>query len=339
MERRDKLLSGLDLAASTGVEIGPLSHPAVPRSDGRIIYVDHIDTESLRKKYADDPAVNTGEIVEVDAVWGKQTLQACLNEQKVDYVISSHVIEHVPDMITWLEEIEAILKPGGSLRLVVPDRRFTFDYLRRESRLCDIVNAYVLKARTPLPIAILDFFISMRQVDLQAAWGGTLPADLPRVPGHNLNGGIGVSRDQIANGTYHDVHCWVFTPRSFAVLFAEAAAGELIHFACEVLYDTEPGQLEFIVVLKLCTDREQIVESWRRAAASVTDFKGAGEGRTVDGPEGNDSAAEEISQLKISLAQKEEELLTANQTLAAVVRSRSWRLTEPLRSLRQVFRR
>src|SRR5215467_1601136 len=188
MDRRKKILSELDLTTTIGIEIGPLCRPIVTKADGNILYVDHADTMSLRKKYADDPAVNTAEIVDIDAVWGKQTLQECLKGEKVDYVIASHVIEHVPDMITWLDEIEAVLRPRGSLRLVVPDRRFTFDYLRRESRLCDIANAYLLKARTPLPIAILDFFISMRQVDLQAAWQGTLPAELPMVPGHDFRG-------------------------------------------------------------------------------------------------------------------------------------------------------
>ncbi len=339
MDRREKLLSGLDLTTSTGLEIGPLCRPAVAKSEGKIIYVDHADSEYLRKKYADDPAVNTDEIVEVDAVWGKQTLEVCLKGEKADYVIASHVIEHVPDVITWLEEIEAVLRPGGSLRLVVPDRRFTFDYLRRESRLCDVVNAYVLKARTPIPIAILDFFISMRQVDLQAAWAGKLPAELPRVPGHDLQGGMGVSRDQIANGNYHDVHCWVFTPRSFAELFAEAAAGGLIHFACEALYDTEPGQLEFVTVLRLCTDREQTVESWRRAASSVADCKATSEGSAPSLPAPKPVASDEELRLRLSLAQKEEELQTIKQTLASVLNSRSWKLTEPLRSLRHAFRR
>ncbi len=339
MERRDKLLSGLDLTASTGVEIGPLCRPAVAKSEGKIIYVDHADTESIRTKYAADPAVNTGEIVEVDAVWGEQTLQVCLKHEKADYVIASHVIEHVPDMITWLEEIEAVLRPEGSLRLVVPDRRFTFDYLRRESRLCDVVNAYALKARTPLPIAILDHFISVRQVDLQAAWGGTLPADLPLVPGHNLNGGIRVARDQIANGTYHDVHCWVFTPRSFAKLFEEAAAEGLIHFTCEVIHDTEPGQLEFVVVLRLCRDREQVVESWRRAGSSVADFKAKEQSCAQDSPAAERSPPDETLSLRLLLTQKEEELLSVKHSLAAILDSRSWRLTEPLRSLRRAFRR
>jgi len=338
MERRDKLLSGLDITTSTGVEIGPLCRPAVAKSEGEIIYVDHADTAALRKKYADGPDVNTGEIAEVDAVWGEQTLQACLKDKKVDYVIASHVIEHVPDMITWLEEIEAVLRPEGSLRLVVPDRRFTFDYLRHESRLCDLVNAYVLRARTPLPIAILDHFISVRRVDLQAAWEGTLPAELPLVPGHDLNGGIGLAKDQVANGNYHDVHCWVFTPRSFANLFAEAAAEGLIRYACKTLYDTEPGQLEFVAILEPCADRDRIVNSWQQAVAAVKDFNPAQQSDSSDGSPSERSLSDQIRSLNLSLAETEERLRGVEKILAAVVNSRSWKLTGPLRSLRKAFR-
>lgn len=338
MERRDKLLADLDLVRSTGIEIGPLYRPLVGKSDGKVIYVDHADTKTIRKKYQDDPAVNIEEIVEVDAVWGTQALQACLKDEKVDYVIASHVIEHVPDLITWLEEIEAVLKPGGSLRLVVPDRRFTFDYLRRESRLCDIVNAYLLKARTPLPIAILDYVTSVRQVDVRAAWDGTLPAELPLVPGHVLKAAIGLARDQIANGTYHDVHCWVFTPRSFANLFAEAAAEGLIRYACKILHDTEPGQLEFVAILEPCAERDRIVDTWRQAAAAVKDFNLARQSDSSGGVPSDRFLSDQIESLKLSRAEREERLLKVEETLAAVVNSRSWKLTGPLRTLRQALR-
>ncbi len=337
MDRRDKLLSGLNLATDRGAEIGPLCRPTVTKSQGNIIYVDHAETETLRRKYANAPNVETEKIVEVDAVWGGLTLDKCLNGSKVDYVIASHVIEHVPDLISWLEEIESILNPGGTLRLVVPDRRFTFDYLRRESRLCDIVNAYVLRARTPLPIAILDHFISVRRVDVQAAWNGTLPAELPMIPGHGVDGGIGLARDQIANGTYHDVHCWVFTPRSMMELFTQAATEGLIRFACERFYDTEPGELEFVVVLRHSADREEASESWIRAARQLHRLGTGTENRPTDASV-QDWSSEEITELRLTLSQREAELCAARDTLSGVLGSRSWRVTRPLRSLRRLFR-
>src|SRR5690242_513443 len=98
MDRRQKLLEGLAVATSLGAEIGALCRPFVTREDGRVLYVDHASTEDLKFKYRIDPDVPQEAIVEVDAVWGGQSLLEALGT-KVDYIVASHVVEHVPDLI------------------------------------------------------------------------------------------------------------------------------------------------------------------------------------------------------------------------------------------------
>ncbi|MEX3900116.1 methyltransferase domain-containing protein [Paraburkholderia sp. BR10954] len=49
---------------------------------------------------------------------------------KFDYVIASHVIEHVLDLVGWVHSLLAALKHAGRIVLAVPDRRYTFDYVR-----------------------------------------------------------------------------------------------------------------------------------------------------------------------------------------------------------------
>jgi 2-polyprenyl-3-methyl-5-hydroxy-6-metoxy-1,4-benzoquinol methylase len=44
-------------------------------------------------------------LVEVDAIWGQNTLTEALKGQQVDYIVASHVIEHVPDLIHFLIQI------------------------------------------------------------------------------------------------------------------------------------------------------------------------------------------------------------------------------------------
>ena len=51
----------------------------------------------LRLRYANDPHVDVTQIVEIDAVWGEKTILDALDDKLVDYIIASHVIEHVPD--------------------------------------------------------------------------------------------------------------------------------------------------------------------------------------------------------------------------------------------------
>jgi hypothetical protein len=52
----------------------------------------------------------------------------------------------------------------------VPDRRFTFDCLRRESKTSEVLTAYVLRAVAPTPQMILDHYLNVRAVDVIAAW-------------------------------------------------------------------------------------------------------------------------------------------------------------------------
>ncbi|MPW20588.1 methyltransferase domain-containing protein [Paraburkholderia sp. CNPSo 3157] len=86
------------------------------------------------KHDAGNPSVDVDKIVETDAIWGKRTLAETL-KRPVDFIVASHVIEHVPDLITWLRELSHALRPGGQVRLAIPDKRFTFDLLRRETEL------------------------------------------------------------------------------------------------------------------------------------------------------------------------------------------------------------
>jgi SAM-dependent methyltransferase len=272
--RRDKLLRGIDVRRSTGVEIGALANPAVRKSEGAIVYVDYADTAFLREHYRNDPAVDCDAIVDVDRIWGSNTLREALGEDgPVDYVVASHVIEHVPDLISWLEEIRSILRPGGSLRLAVPDRRYTFDYLRRETVLSDLLDAKLRKARAPLPRMILECELSYRPVDVVDAWNGTIDEALleksSRATPAAIEGMMARAQEALETGAYHDTHCWVFTPESFASLFEAAGALGFINFSCENLRGTEKYQLEFFVALKPCEDRVEIAESWRRATSTL----------------------------------------------------------------------
>ena len=271
LERREKLISGLDLRHAVGIEIGPLDRPIIAKQDGEVFYVDHADTASLRNKYKGDPNVDDAAIVNVDAVWGAQTLQEAIGpDRKVDYIVASHVIEHVPDLITWLEELRTVLKPGGEVRLAAPDRRFTFDYIRRETTPADALNAHLARTRIPLPIAILDFCLNAATISNVDAWECRLkPCRLK--PFQTIDGAMDLARDSLENGNYHDVLCWVFTPRSFADLFAKLGEAGVIRLACREFHDTARYQIEFFVTLYVSDDRDDVAESWRRVEQSFAD--------------------------------------------------------------------
>jgi len=277
MERRDKILAGLDVAGLVGIEIGALDKPLVRPGDGPVLYVDHTDTAALRQKYAADPGVNLDALVEVDAVWGENTLREALRVRAathsgtpaqvdpvlVDYVIASHVVEHVPDLVGWLNEIYEVLKPTGQLRLAVPDRRFTFDCLREDARLSDVLTAHLSGARRPMPQAILDSQLNAApEADFVKLWRKDRSAGAP-VPQFNWDHTISIARESIA-GIYHDAHCWAVTPYSLADIFVALAEHGLLRLACAKFEDTAYGNFEFYVQMVPCDEPDMVAESWRR---------------------------------------------------------------------------
>src|SRR5258706_9842625 len=126
MDRKGKLLHSVDVSSTVGLEVGPLDHPIVAKSEGSVFYVDHASRQDLVAKYANDPNVaDLAKIVGVDFIWGASSLRQTIPPHlSFDYVIASHVIEHVPDVIGWLREVSDVLKPEGMLCLAIPDRRY-----------------------------------------------------------------------------------------------------------------------------------------------------------------------------------------------------------------------
>jgi hypothetical protein len=252
--------------------------------------------------------------------------------------------------VTWLEEVRSVLKSDGELRLALPDRRFTFDYVRGETRLSDVLTAFLLRARVPQPHEVLDFALNSKKVDLQKAWRGEIKvAEL--VPYNTFENAMNLARDVLENGTYHDTHCWVFTPRSFSALCQGLASVGLLHFACETFHDTEHDQLEFFVKLRVCDDREKIVQSWCQMKESVReDLPDSSEAELQTKREelicNLGRSREKIKELTlllnestISLNRQSDAVEAAHRRIKSLENSLSWRLTAPLRFVDRTLQR
>ena len=91
--------------------------------------MDHLPTEELCKKYEADPSVNVDNIVPVDFLCRDGNIVEATGGNIFDYAVAC-VIEHTPNLLQFLIDIHKILKPGGQLILIIPDKRFTFDVNR-----------------------------------------------------------------------------------------------------------------------------------------------------------------------------------------------------------------
>lgn len=238
MDRNQKILAKITPASQIGIEIGPLCSPIVTREMGAIRYVDHDSTAGLRAKYAHISAVNIDQIVEVDYVWGDKRLSELVGgDARVDYVIASHVIEHVPDLIGWLQEIHQILKPGGILSLVIPDKRFCFDYFRHPTRPADVIDAYLREARKPSPRQIFDHLASAVKWHEQISWS-VLPNEVELVPVHTEKQAWQNAKDSHTDSSYRDVHCWVFIPESFIGILKSLVQLDLFQYKVVTFFKT-----------------------------------------------------------------------------------------------------
>ena len=317
----------------TGLEIGPLADPVVRKAEGRVVYVDHTDTESLRTTYRDNAMVNAGEIVDVDAVWGERTLAAALapllgGGARVDYVVASHVAEHVPDLVTWLGEVAEVLRPGGTLRLALPDRRFSFDALRGPTRLIDTLAAWAVRARKPQVRDVMDFRLyyapDVRPFNI---YDGSDRRD-ELVPAHSFEKVVEIAGWARDLDVYLDVHCTVTHPREWAELMAGLADLGLLRMACVEMIDTTTEMFEFYVVMTPCVDRGHAATTWRVAARAMVDpLPGSVEFRS------DQARQAQVDGLRAEVARLSAELAEAKARVAGVEKSRSWRLTAPLRRL------
>lgn len=263
MVRRDFILACIDPATQHGIEIGPLNRPIVKATEGRIEYVDHLPTEALRQKYAADPNVDENGLVPISYVWGDATLPAAVGHKQFDYVVASHVIEHVPDVVSWLAEIAAVLKPGGILALAIPDMRWTFDCRRQPTSFAEVIEAFLEKRRKPALRQVIDHFWEQAAVPDAVTtpdlWRGRRRfAEIPLVNA-NLRGATGMAwlngiADTLRNGGYIDSHCQVFTPWSFVEILATCAKLGLLQFSMVFFQDTREDDIEFFVSLRKLPD-------------------------------------------------------------------------------------
>ncbi len=240
-----------------GLEIGPLASPRVRKDEGPVRYVDHASAAELKEKYATDQGMRDrlDEIVDVDYVLGETTTisSAVAADAPFDYVIASHVIEHIPDTVGWLDDLTRVLRPGGILSLVIPDKRYCFDVNRSLTEISDLVDANLRGLRQPSFRQAYDFYAKAigGVVDPAAAWAGADYSQAVRQDFADPDvAAFEACRRMQTSDEFVDVHCHVFTPDSFLGLLDKLARLDLIDYEVAAFVPTERDNFEFYVSLR-----------------------------------------------------------------------------------------
>lgn len=250
--RRAHFLAYFDFSQGRGLEIGPLDSGIADPECHDVSFVDVFDTAGTREHYADDPNVILELIPPVDfplyADGRFRTLsEATAEGAPFDWVIASHVIEHVPDVIGWLQQIAEITDDDARLVLAVPDRRYCFDRHRPPTTTGQALEAHEQQATRPGTRAVYDYFRTAVTVDTTDLWRGCRP------PGrdarmHDLPATL-ANLARAREGEYVDCHVWTFTPQSFLEQVREWRELGLAPWYVERV-DEVKGSVEFHAILR-----------------------------------------------------------------------------------------
>jgi len=236
LARADKALFLVD-RSGLGLEIGPSHNPIAPKRSGFNVHVlDHLSAQELREKYVGH-GVDLDSIEEVDFVWEGQPLYELIGKSECyDWIIASHVIEHVPDFISFLQQCGILLKPQGVLSLIIPDKRYCFDYYNATTTTGDVLDAWLSKLTRPSPGKVFDHIANAAKCGGKIAWSADTSENIEMV--HSFADAKAQWERARSPCEYIDVHCWRFTPVSFRLLLADLQSLGLINLGVALAFDT-----------------------------------------------------------------------------------------------------
>lgn len=269
--REEKILAPLD-TSGLGLEVGPCHSPIAPKRAGFDVEIlDYLDEQSLKEHYSAlrDDGVDVDGIEHVDHVWkGEPLAEIVGGSSKYEWMIASHVLEHIPDPIRFLQGVAEILTPTGRFSMALPDKRYCFDHFQPLSNTGALLDAFTEQRVRPTAGQVFQYFAHCAQLDGNIAWAPGFDGEVDFR--HDLTMGGNGWRGALDGADFGgEVHCWRFTPESFRLLIAELGTLGLIDLE---IVDSRPTHgSEFFVTLghgRTIVTEEQRIELVRAAVAS-----------------------------------------------------------------------
>jgi predicted SAM-dependent methyltransferase len=213
-----------------GVELGPGHHPYVVTLPATAVR--YVDRWTPAESLALFPELGVGaEFPEPDIVANlDQDRLAMLPDASEDFVVASHVFEHVANPLALLLDCHRVLRPGGVMILLLPDMRRSSDHDRLPTTLDHLLTELHGDVR-----AVDEAHLREYARDVQHLDGGEAE--------------LAAQLDLLSRRSFH-VHCW--TEEHFFPVLEHAAADLGAPFELVELLLTEdyPRNNEFGYVLR-----------------------------------------------------------------------------------------
>lgn len=219
------------------LEIGPFFRPL--KRGPKVEYLDMLDAAQLRARAGENAAGvpdlihHVGDLSVVDRTY--------------DAVLSRHAIEHQPDLVHHLRQVERVLNPGGGYFLIIPDKRYCFDHFIAESTIADVLQAHHERRRTHTLKSVIEHRALTVHNEHRRHWAGDHDN-----PERNRTARVKAALKDYAEaeGGYIDVHAWYFTPPAFRSIVTTLRELELIGLEIGGIYHPARDRNEFCAVLK-----------------------------------------------------------------------------------------
>jgi SAM-dependent methyltransferase len=231
------------------LEIGAYDRPTFVPEPRYSRFLDYRTTSELIELGKQQQGRHVDQIQQVDYV-AKTNLLSNEVDRNFDLIVANHVIEHVPNLIEWLIEARKILNEVGYLFVSVPDRRFTFDYLRPETSFLNLIRRYVERPGKPTFWDILECrYLERPNIIGGTGWYPELLATRANENKRTFRQAFEIAKSQ-STLPYCDVHCSVFTKDSFVGICAEMIEANFDMFHLVEVGEVVKDTLEFHVLLR-----------------------------------------------------------------------------------------
>ena len=131
---------GYQLLSGNGLEIGALHEKAKLPAKCKVEYCDAISKKQAIKLF---PEIKHHKLVDVKYICNldKEGL-SIFKDDSYDFIILSHVIEHVANPINVVKELFRVIRPGGIVLIAAPDKTYTFDKKRHITPFQHLLEEY-----------------------------------------------------------------------------------------------------------------------------------------------------------------------------------------------------
>lgn len=191
LEKIARWLTPLEQNGGLGTEIGAFKTP-IPGITP--IYVDRFS------EFAGEPCL---------ADYFGDATELPFRDNSLMYVATSHVLEHVANPVAALAEWYRVLRPGGIIYLVAPDRKYTFDHQRQPTSFSHLIEDFE-NGTTPVDPTHIEDFVD--GIDWSLYSPSTPPAEVAQKKAELK----AVYFNAVSQGNEINIHFHVFEYESFS---------------------------------------------------------------------------------------------------------------------------